>query len=160
MDNVTHPKQFGVSFDVDGFPKRKVVLIDRGVFKGLLGDGNKTHGIREHAVYPENLVVKEGKVSLEGLFGKIKRGVFINKIRYHTLVRERNLEITGLATAGCLYIENGRIQGRIAHLRYHDSIFSILNSIAGITKEQILLKDGEAGAALLPYFWVSRLRVV
>ena len=156
----SHPHQFGVPFDSEGHPKRRVNLAEAGVLKELLAEGHSTRGLLEHPFYPQNLVVEKGELSLEELFGKIERGIFINKIWYHTLVREPAMEVTGLATAGSLYLEKGRIVGRTVHLRYHDSLFSILNSVAGASREQILLKDGEMGAALFPYLWVSRLRVV
>ena len=160
-DDVTYSHQFGVPFDAEGKAKRKTVLIERGILKGFLAEGNSTRGFLEHPVYPENLVVGHGTKSLAELFKKIDRGIFINKIRYHTLVRQTHgMEVTGLATAGCLYIEKGRILGRVEHLRYYDSLFSILGSIRGLSREQILLKDGETGAVLFPYFWLSKLRVV
>lgn len=159
-DDVGHAGQFGVPFDAEGAPKRKVSMVQRGVLKELLAEGHSTRGLLEHPFYPENLVVEKGKFTLEEIVRQIRRGIFINKIWYHTLVRQRNMEVSGLATAGSVYIERGKIRGRVIHLRYHDSLFSILNSVVGVTKEQILLKDGERGAALLPYLWISRLRVV
>ncbi len=159
-DDVTCRGQFGLPFDAQGAPKKKVVLIRRGVLNELLAKGHSTRGLAEHPFNPENLVVEPGKFSFDGLFKQIRRGIFINKIWYHTLVREPRMEVTGLATAGALYIENGRVRGRAPHLRYHDSLFSILGSVAGATKERLLLKDGERGAALFPYVWVSRLRIV
>lgn len=159
-EDLGHPRQFGIPFDSEGHSKRRVDLVEGGVLKGLLGEGHSTRGLLEHPFYPQNLVVEEGTFSLQELFEKIERGIFINKIWYHTLVREPAMEVTGLATAGSLYLEKGRIVGRAVHLRYHDSLFSILNSVAGASREQILLKDGEMGAALFPYLWVSRLRVV
>ncbi len=159
-ENIIDPNQFGVPFDMDGMPRRKVVLVDRGVLKNLLGEGNSSRGISEHPVYPQNLVGQQGDKTLEEVFKGIRKGIFINKLRYHTLVREKKLEVTGLATAGSLYIEKGRVVGRLGHLRYHDSLISILGSVVGGTRERILLKDGEIGAALLPYFWISKLRVV
>ena len=159
-EDITHPKQFGVPFDVEGVPKKKILLVDRGILNGLLSQGNSTKGISEHPIYPQNLVGTEGKETLQNIIKRVRRGIFINKLRYHTLVREREMEVTGLTTAGSLYIEDGRVLGRVAHLRYHDSLFSILRSVVGRTKEQILIKDGEMGAALLPYFWISKLRVV
>ncbi len=159
-ENMTHPRQFGIPFDMDGAPRRKVVLVDRGILRGLLDRGNSFRWISEHAVYPQNLVGQQGALTLDEVFKRIRRGIFINKLRYHTLVREKELEVTGLATAGSLYIEKGRVLGRVGHLRYHDSLISILRFVSGQTKEQVLLKDGEMGAALLPYFWISKLRVV
>lgn len=160
MDDLGHPGQFGVPFDMEGSPKRKVVLVERGLLKGLLAQGHSTRGLMEHPFYPQNLVVEKGRLSLAGLFRRIRRGIFINKIWYHTLVRESEMEVTGLATAGSVFLEEGRVRGRVVHLRYHDSLFSILGSVVGTSKEQILLKDGEWGASLFPYLWVSRLRVV
>jgi len=159
-DDVTHSGQFGLPFDAGGASKKKVVLIRRGVLSGLLGEGHSTRGMAEHPFNPENLVVEPGNLSLGDLFQRIRKGIFINKIWYHTLVRESRMEVTGLATAGSLYIEKGRIQGRVVHLRYHDSLFSILASVRGATRDPLLLKDGERGAALFPHLWVSRLKVV
>lgn len=159
-DDVHSPGQFGVPFDLEGAPRRPRVLVQHGVLKELLGEGSSTRGLSEHPFNPQNLTVEKGKLSLNEIFRGIRRGIFINKIWYHTLVRESRMEVTGLATAASLYIERGRVLGRAVHLRYHDSIFSILNSVAGASHEQVLLKDGEMGAALFPYLWVGRLRVV
>ncbi len=159
-ENLAHPKQFGVPFDMDGAPKRKVLLVDQGVLKGLLAEGNSSRGVLDHPVYPQNLVGQQGDLALEEIFKRIRNGIFINKLRYHTLVHEKGLEVTGFATAGSLYIEKGRVQGRLRHLCYHDSLISILGAVVAGTREQILLKDGEMGTALLPYFWISKLRVV
>ena len=159
-DNLKHPGQFGIPFDAEGASRKKAALVEKGLLKELLAEGHSTRGWLEHPFYPQNLVAEKGNLSLSELFKKIRRGIYINKIWYHTLIRESRMEVTGLATAGSLYIERGRIRGRVVHLRYHDSLFSILNSVAGATREQILLKDGEMGAALFPYLWVSRLKVV
>lgn len=159
-DNVNHPGQFGVPFDAEGTPRPKVELIKKGILHGLLAEGHSTRGLLEHPFYPENLVVEKGAFSLADLFKRIQKGIFINKIWYHTLVRESRMEVTGLATAGSLFIENGKVRGRVVNLRYHDSLFSILGSLAAASREQLLLKDGERGAALFPYLRVLRLRVV
>ena len=159
-DDLRHPGQFGVPFDVEGHPKKKVTLIERGVLTELLGEGHGTRGILEHPYYPQNLVVDRGEFPVGELFKQIRKGIYINKIWYHTLVRENEMEVTGLATAGSVCIERGKIKGRVLNLRYHDSIFSILRSVVATSKEQILLKDGEMGAALFPSVWVSRLKVV
>ena len=159
-DDLAHSGQFGIPFDVEGNPKKKVMLVKKGVLKELLGEGHATRGILEHPFYPQNLVMEKGGASLSDLFSGIKRGIYINKIWYHTLVRENEMEVTGLATAGSVSIERGKIHGRVSHLRYHDSLFSILRSVTRASKEQILLKDGEMGAALLPYVCVSGLKIV
>ncbi|GEM_PF-2181682 len=160
QESLQYPGQFGVPFDAEGAARRPVTLVKGGVLKDLLGKGHSTRGFTEHPFNPQNLVVEKGRLSLKNIFEKIRRGVFINKIWYHTLVKESEMEVTGLGAAGCFYIEKGRIVGSVPHLRYHDSLFSILRSVAGATQEQILLKDGEMGSALFPYLWVSRLRLV
>lgn len=159
-DDVHHSGQFGLPFDAEGNPRKTAVLVQQGVLRELLGEGSSTRGFLEHPFYPQNLVVEKGNLTFRELLQSVRKGVFINKIWYHTLVREGAMEVTGLATAGSLYIERGRIRGRVVRLRYHDSLFSILRSVAGATREQILLKDGEMGAVLFPYLWVSRLRLV
>lgn len=159
-DNVWHQSQFGVPFDDEGHLKTTAPLVLKGILKGLLAKGHSSSAHLEHPYYPENLVVDPGDLSLEAMLQRVKRGVLLNKIWYHTLMRESTMEVTGLAAAGCLYIENGKIRGRVPHLRYHDSLFSLLRSVAATSKEQLLLKDGEWGAALLPYVHISHLRVV
>jgi predicted Zn-dependent protease len=160
LESVSEPGQFGVPFDAEGAPRREAKLVERGVLKDLLAEGHSTRGLHENPFYPQNLSVKEGALSRADLFRGIRRGIFINKIWYHTLVRESAMEVTGLATAGSVYIEGGVVRGRVIQLRYHDSIFSILRNVIGASKERILLKDGEMGAAYFPHLWVSRLRVV
>lgn len=159
-EDVRHPGQFGVPFDAEGKAKKRVILVKEGIVEELLAEGHSTRGLLEHPFYPENLVVEKGKFSYRDIFKRIRKGIFINKIWYHTLVRESTMEVTGLATSGSLYIEKGQIRGRVVHLRYHDTLFSILRSVVNASREQILLKDGERGAALFPYLWISRLRVV
>jgi len=154
------PGQFGLPFDAEGAPRRSVPLVEKGVLKAYLAEGHSTRGWMENPYYPQNLTVPKGTMTREEIFRNIRRGIFINKIWYHTLVREGSMEVTGLATAGSLYIEKGRVRGRVAGLRYHDSLFSIFQSLQAASREQVLLKDGETGAALFPHLWTSRLRVV
>lgn len=153
-------RTFGVPFDGEGHARKKVELIKKGVLNDFIEVGHSTRGILDHPFYPQNLVVGKGNLSVSSLFKRVKRGIYINKIWYHTLVRENVMEVTGLATAGSAYIEDGKIRGRLVHLRYHDSLFDVLNSIRGTSREQILLKDGEMGSALLPYVSATRLKVV
>ena len=154
------PGQFGLPFDAEGLPRKRVPLVEKGVLKALLSEGHSTRGWMENPCYPQNLTVPKGAMGRDEIFRNIRRGIFINKIWYHTLVREGAMEVTGLATAGSLFIEKGRIRGRAAGLRYHDSLFSILRSLKAASRERLLLKDGEMGAAFFPYLWTSRLRVV
>lgn len=151
---------FGVPFDAEGRPRKKAELVKKGVIHDLLAEGHSTRGILEHPFYPQNLVVEKGGRSVKDLFRQVKKGIFINKIWYHALVHENRMEVTGLAAAGSVYIEHGKIQGGVVRLRFHDSLFSILGSVVGTSKEQTLLKDGEMGSALLPYVGAARLKVV
>ena len=159
-EDVTHANQFGIPFDMEGKPKQKVVLVENGKLKNLLSDGNNTYGVREIPFDPENLVLAPGNQSFKSMISKIKKGIYINKIRYHSLVNENTLEVTGLTTAGSVYIEKGRVVGQLSHVRYHNSILALLQEVAGVSREEILLKDGERGAALLPYFWFKKFHVV
>lgn len=159
-DDMAHPGQFGVPFDAEGAARPNVKLIERGALKDLISEGHSMKGISEHPFYPINLVVEKGPRTFPEMIKRVQKGIFINKIWYHTLMREDNMEVTGLATAGSVYIERGEIQGRTLNLRYHDSLFSILRSVLETSREQVLLKDGEMGASLFPYIHVSRFRVV
>lgn len=159
-EDITHSGQYGVPFDAEGKPKRKVALIERGVLKNLISEGDNTHGLRENPFDFENLTIARGSLPLSEILSRIRRGIFVNKIRYHALVRETGLEVTGLTTAGSVYIEKGQVMGQLTHLRYHDSIITLLKEIAGVSRETILLKDGERGVALLPYFWFKKFHVV
>lgn len=159
-DDIQCSGQFGIPFDAEGAPKKPLKLIERGVLKNFLAEGHSTRGVSEHPFYPQNLVAKAGQLKFKELLKKIHHGIFINKIWYHTLVRESTMEVTGLAAAGSLWVEKGRALGHVSHLRYHDSLFSLLRSVEAASSEQILLKDGEMGAALLPYLMVGRLKVV
>lgn len=159
-EDVAHSGQFGIPFDAEGIPKKRAILIENGVLTNFLSKGHSTRGWLEHPFYPQNLVVEKGRLTFREMVKRVRRGIFINKIWYHTLVRENRMEVTGLPTAGSFYVENGEVKGRIVNARYHDSIFAVLRSVVDCSKEQILLKDGEMGASFFPYVGCSRLRIV
>lgn len=128
---------------------------------GLLSPiGHTTRGIlEEEDVFPLNLVVAAGRRPWRDMLASMQRGVFINKIWYHQVVHEKDLVVTGTATGGTSWVEGGRIKGRLARVRYHDSLLRALGRVAEVSRERRLLKDGEYGASLLPYVLVRGLRL-
>ena len=170
-DNAYLAGQSGIPFDAEGSPRKRVSLVTRGRLAGLLAGsglscachkqptGHTARGILEEEIVPQNLVMPAGNRPLAAILKSIKRGVFINKIWYHQIVHEKGLVVTGTATAGTCLIENGKVAGCAVRVRYHDSLLRVLQEVVELSRERGLIKDGEYGAALLPYLRSRRLRL-
>ena len=146
--------------------------MSKGVLTGLMSasglscrcharpSGHTTRGILESEdIFPQNIVAAPGARPWRDLLASVRRGIFINKIWYHQVVHEKDLVVTGTATGGTAFIEGGRIAGRLARVRYHDSLLRVLGAVAEVSRERQLLKEGEYGASLVPYVWVRGLRL-
>ncbi|HDO20242.1 MAG: TldD/PmbA family protein [archaeon GB-1867-097] len=117
-------------FDVEGIPKRKIMLVEEGVPKSLVYDsytahkeGKKSTG---HATgyipMPTNLFMKTGDSTKEEMIKETKKGLLVTRFHYVRYVHQRKLVITGMTRDGTWYIENGEIKYPVRNLRFTDSL--------------------------------------
>ena len=140
-DDVYHPLQTGSPFDGEGFPRQKVILVDRGVPKNLVyarATAKKMnakptgHGFslpNEYGEAPMNLVFAGGDNSIEDMIESTERGVLVTRLWYIREVDPYEKILTGMTRDGTFLIENGRIAGGIRNFRFNQSVLEMLASV-------------------------------
>jgi PmbA protein len=140
-DDVYHPLQVGAPWDGEGFPRQKVLLVDRGVPKNLVyarATAKKKkakptgHGFtlpNEYGEAPMNLVFSGGDKSLDDMIRSTERGILVTRFWYIREVEPYEKVLTGMTRDGTFLVENGRVAGGIRNFRFNQSIIEALFNI-------------------------------
>ncbi|MBI3597231.1 MAG: TldD/PmbA family protein, partial [Nitrospirae bacterium] len=112
MDDVYNHQTLGLNFDYEGMPRRRVVLVDRGVAKAVVHDRRtaKTAGTEStgHALplpntngpMPLNLMLAGGDSSVNEMIAGTDRGLLITHFHYTNILEPMTLMITGMTRDG------------------------------------------------------------
>ena len=140
-DDVYHPLQLGPPFDGEGYPRREVLLVERGVPRNLVyaratAAKMKTeptgHGFplpNEYGEAPMNLVFKGGQSSVDDMVRSTERGILVTRLWYIREVDPYEKILTGMTRDGTFLVENGRVVCGIRNFRFNQSIIAMLSSI-------------------------------
>ena len=141
-DDALDARTLGIPFDVEGTPKQKVTVVEKGVARGPVYDraSAKAMGARStgHAADPArytpgghagNLTMAGGSATREDLIGAVGRGVLITRFHYTNTPDPRLATMTGTTRDGTFLIEGGKITAALANVRY---TMSALDLFAGI----------------------------
>ena len=141
-DDALDARTLGIPFDVEGTPKQKVTVVEKGVARGPVYDraSAKAMGARStgHAADPArytpgghagNLTMAGGSAKREDLIGAVGRGVLITRFHYTNTPDPRLATMTGTTRDGTFLIEGGKITAALANVRY---TMSALDLFAGI----------------------------
>ncbi len=141
IDDVAHPLQSGPPFDGEGLPRRRLVLVERGVIKNLVhgrrsarkfGVEPSGHGLGEPepmGEHPQNLVMVGGTTSLDEMIASVERGVLLTRVWYVRDVDPATKIVTGMTRDGTFLIENGKITSAVKNLRFNISLIEMLNNV-------------------------------
>ncbi len=144
----------GIPFDIEGTPRKKVTIIENGIFKAtplsrkyakLL---NKDHPTGHNfvpepnmaGVFPLNLIIKNGNKSLQNLIKNTDDGIYVHNLHYCNLIDHYNLLLTGLTRFGLFKIKNGKLSYPLKNMRFTDSIPNVFNNIVEIASEHHVSK--------------------
>jgi predicted Zn-dependent protease len=140
-DDVYHPLQVGAPWDGEGFPRQKVLLVDRGVPKNLVY-GRATakkmkakptgHGFtlpNEYGEAPMNLVFGGGDKSVDDMIRSTERGILVTRFWYIREVEPYEKVLTGMTRDGTFLVENGRVTGGIRNFRFNQGIIETLANV-------------------------------
>lgn len=148
VDDASMPHRRGVPlpFDVEGQPKRRVTLVDRGVARDFVHDTRtaRRHGCSGtgHAQLDElfprpgsranHLHLEPGDATPEDLVRRVSRGLLITRFHYvNAMIEPRRAVMTGLLRDGAFLIEEGRLTRAVQSLRFTDSILEAFARIPG-----------------------------
>lgn len=137
-------------FDMEGVPKKKVALIDKGVARGVVYDSHYARKDRVtstgHAFsadesadgpLPLNLVMAAGKTPREKMMAKVKRGILVTRFHYiNGFIDTPKAVLTGMTRDGAFLIENGEIVGGIKNLRFTDSMTRAFATAVAVSRER------------------------
>lgn len=158
----------GRSFDDEGVPTQKTVIIDQGLLETYLHNSStaqkyntKTTGNAGIiAPHPWNLVVGSGKTDLDKMIQESKKAVYVTNnwyTRYQNYVRG---EYSTLPRDATFLIENGSIKYAINGTRISDSIPRQLLNIKGIGKERKWIEWWEVETPILtPAVIIDKVKI-
>ncbi len=140
-DDVYHPLQVGAPWDGEGFPRQKVLLVDRGVPKNLVysrATAKKMkakptgHGFtlpNEYGEAPMNLVFSGGDKSVDDMIRSTERGILVTRFWYIREVEPYEKVLTGMTRDGTFLVEDGRVTGGIRNFRFNQGIIEALAKV-------------------------------
>ena len=151
-DDPFHPLSIEpVIADGEGVPTRKNVLIENGTFRGFVWDnywgkvygtestGNGKRDMRSGGINIgfHNVVIENGKRSLEDLIGDIKRGYFVDGFQGVHSSNPDNGNFAVTANPAFL-IEDGEVVGSSVFL-IAGNVYELLKQASEVTKEQTVM---------------------
>ena len=144
------------SFDREGVPHRKNVVIEKGILKKFLyntytarKDGVRSTGnasgstVSPPSVSTTNFVVRPGGSNLNTLVSEMKNGIIIS--RFSGNVNPANGDFSGVVK-GCRLVKNGAVRHAIKEVMVAGNVFEALRRLSGVSRERKIIYD-----SILPY---------
>lgn len=141
FDDVYHPHQNGPPFDGEGVPRRRLVLVERGVPREVAysraaaareGRAPTGHGFpvpNEYGEAPLNIVMEGGATPLEQMIASTARGILVTRLWYIREVDPYEKIMTGMTRDGTFLIEGGRLVCGLRNFRFNQSLIEMLASV-------------------------------
>ena len=162
-DDATNTEGLGAaSFDREGVPHQKNVVIEKGVLKKLLyntytakKDGVRTTGNAGGSsssppmVSTTNFVIRPGKASVDKMISEMKKGIVIS--RFSGNVNPINGDFSGVVKGGKL-VERGSVVHAVKEVMVAGNIFNALKNLEAVSKERKVIL-----ASILPYLSFSNI---
>lgn len=160
-DDALASHAMGTTFDYEGQPRRRVVLIDKGVanrpvtdsyWAAKLGVPNTGHGLPAPNPYgpmPMNLEMAPGEASIDELVASVTLGVYVTRFHYVNVEDPISVMLTGMTRDGTFMIENGRLTRPLKNLRFTQSAVDAFAHCEGVTRERTFIGT-EEGAVFAP----------
>ncbi len=146
-DGTIDGKFASASYDDEGVPRRRNMLIEKGVLKGFIYDlktaaqsGVETTGNASRGLFnpPEpsftNLVIQPGETPLKNILASINEGIIVEDLLG---IGQGNI-ISGAFSnplALAFKIKKGEIVGRVKDLSIAGNIYDLLKNVAAVSKE-------------------------
>jgi predicted Zn-dependent protease len=151
VEDFAHPLQRGTPFDGEGTARKRVVLVEKGVQKGLVHDRKTArklgaeptgHAPRQPSAwgpYPTSVVFEGGKGGVADLLPKVAKGILVTRFWYTNTVDERQAILTGMTRDGTYQVEGGKIVRAVKNLRFNQNLLDLLGAIEAIGAPQRMM---------------------
>lgn len=162
-DDATNTEGLGASsFDREGVPHQKNVVIEKGVLKKLLyntytakKDGVRTTGNAGGSasspplVSTTNFIIRPGSSSVDRMIAEMKKGIIVS--RFSGNVNPINGDFSGVVKGGKL-VEHGNVVHAVKEVMVAGNIFSALKNLESVSKERKTIL-----ASILPHLCFSNI---
>jgi PmbA protein len=144
-DDAGHALQAGAPFDGEGLPRRKLMLVDRGVVRDVAycrqaahraGVAPTGHGFplpNEYGEAPANIVIAGDDTSLEAMIASTERGILVTRLWYIREVDPYEKIMTGMTRDGTFLIEGGRVAGGVRNFRFNQALPEMLSKVEALS---------------------------
>lgn len=144
FDDALHPLQAGAPFDAEGVPRKRLVLVDRGVPRdiaycrqaaALAGVEPTGHGYplpNEYGEAPVNLVIEGGDTTVEEMIASTERGILVTRLWYIREVDPYEKIFTGMTRDGTFLVEGGRVRAGVRNFRFNEGLMAMLSSVEAL----------------------------
>jgi predicted Zn-dependent protease len=161
VDDGHDPAGLPMAFDYEGVAKQRVLLLERGVCRGVVHDtqtaardgvASTGHGLpapNPWGPFPLNMVMAPGTERRDDLIAGLDRGLLVTRFHYTNPVHPKLAIITGMTRDGTFLVEGGRIVGPVRNLRFTQSYLEALACTVGVARERKTLK-GFLGGVVVP----------
>lgn len=138
VDDVHDPRAFGIGFDTEGTPRRRVELVEAGIVRGLAHDrrtaakagvastGHAVAGSDVYGPFPSTVFFGGGDQTVDQLIAGVERGLYVSTFNYCRVLDPKTMVVTGLTRNGTFMIENGAITDAVTNLRFTQSFLAAL----------------------------------
>jgi PmbA protein len=147
-----HPSLIPTPFDAEGVTRVPVAFVRAGAAgrpcsdlatAAVLGEPSTGHasGLTNdlaEGAGPATLVFHPGDASLDDLFGRVERGLYVTRFHYvNGFLDTRRATMTGMTRDGAFLIEHGKLGRAVRNLRWTESILDALSAerLGGIGRE-------------------------
>ena len=147
-------------FDVEGVPRRRVELIEKGMVNAPVHntytaarDGVQSTGHQIYFTGPpiaSNLFMQAGDKTVDELVASTERGLYITRFFYTRLSHNRGCVMTGMTRDGTFLIENGELRHPVKDLRFTQSYVDALAGVEGVGDEAKLVLNEVGFATRVP----------
>ena len=136
-------------FDLEGLPRRRVVLIENGVLQTPVVDkawadrlgltptanawqlGSSEHGTAFH------LALAGGDTTREEMIRSTKLGIWVTRFNYvNGLLEPKTALMTGTTRDGTFLIRDGEVAARLPNLRWTQSMVEAFSNIEALSRER------------------------
>ena len=163
-DDATDDGTWGIGFDVEGTPKRRLDVVRRGTTSSVLhrrrtahraGTESTGHAIEDGEAFgglPSNPILEAGEQPTAALLEAVGRGLLVTDFWYTRILDPKTQVVTGLTRNGIWLIEDGRIVRPVRNLRFTQSYLEALGpgQVLGVGRERALIPGGYDGVHLVP----------
>ncbi len=169
VDDARDPAGMPASFDYEGIPTRRVVMLEAGICREVVHDAataaragvpSTGHGLpapNPWGPFPLHAAMAAGATPRARVVASLRDGLLVTRFNYTNVVHPKLAVVTGMTRDGTFLVRDGEIVGPVRNLRFTQSYLDALAAVEAVSAERRLLR-GDLGAILVPAVRIASWR--